>query len=362
MKLLIDRKKVENIISILTNYVEKKDLTSINSNIQIKTLDDSLLLRASDTEIGIEYKIKDCQIIENGEIFINPKQFNDILKVLKNDVLIKIEKDNNCINITQEKTNFTLALFQEDRQFNFIENENNKSEIKLSNSEFSKGIKMVNNAIDNSSLSMQFNCCYIEIAKDKCSFVGSDTKRLNVFDIYVNNNEESKIIITKRAVSEISKLLNENVKFYKNNDYFIIENDNFKFFTKNINLDFLRYKEILPPQEASIKVNLNTKQILNELKKLNVVSSRANIVFDNNKIIFSSIKEINQLSQSSVKTEIENNININNNFEINITNKHIIDYLNENDEENFVIEYFAQNSPIILKSTNYYALIAVNKN
>ncbi|MBT0881616.1 DNA polymerase III subunit beta, partial [Campylobacter sp. 2018MI27] len=63
MEIQIDKKRLENIALIVSNYVEKKDNTSLNSNILLLAYNNELILRASDSEIGIEYKIQECNII-----------------------------------------------------------------------------------------------------------------------------------------------------------------------------------------------------------------------------------------------------------------------------------------------------------
>ncbi|WP_267523462.1 DNA polymerase III subunit beta [Campylobacter sp. MG1] len=361
MEIIIDKKRLENIALIVSNYVEKKDNTSTNSQIQLIAFDNELTLRASDTEIGIEYKIRNCNVLENGSIFINGKKFIDILKSLNNDN-IKIKKLEKSIKITQNKTNFSLPIINK-YDFNFIENNYEKNPILISSNELNKGFKMIVPAIDNNGTSFQFSCACIDILKNKIIFVGTDSKKLNLYTIESNNDNEDRIIITKKSILELMKLLNEEVKVYKNKTYFIIENDNFMFYTKLALIDYLPYKDVIPQREPTQLLKLNNESFLNEIKKLSAVSMKTELTFENNKIIFKNNSiDGNDLNETNVVSELEINSNIDETFEINLTNKYMMDFLNLNENENFDFKFFAKTAPVIFESKNFMSIITVNKN
>lgn len=361
MEIIIDKKKLENIALIVSSYVEKKDNTSANSQIQLIAFDNELTLRASDTEIGIEYKIRNCNVIENGSIFINGKKFIDILKSLNNDN-IKIKKLEKNIKITQNKTNFSLPIINK-YDFSFIENNYEKNPVLISSTELNKGFKMISPAIDNNGTSFQFNCACIDILKDKIVFVGTDSKKLNIYSIEANNEIEDRIIITKKSVIELMKLLNEEVKVYKNKTYFIIENDNFMFYTKLALIDYLPYKEVIPQREPAQLIKINNENFLNEIKKLSSVSTKTELIFENNKIIFKNhpIDGIDT-NETNVISELEIDLNIDEVFDVNLTNKHMIDFLNLNESESFDFKFFTKTAPVIFESKNFMSIITVNKN
>ena len=361
MEIIIDKKRLESIALIVSSYVEKRDNISLNSNIKLEAKNNELVLKASDSEIGIEYKIRDCNVTENGEIYINAKKLIDILKAL-NNADIKIKKLDKTIKITQNKTSFSLPIVNEG-EFIFLENDSDKIPVMLSAAELNKGFKMILPAIDNNAISMQFNCCYIDILSDKIVFAGSDSKRVNKYTINANNQNQDKIIITKKSAMELIKLLNEEVKVYKNNNYLIIENDNFKFFTKLAMIEFLKYIEVMPKQEPSQVIVINNEDFLNEIKKLSAVSSKCQIVFEPNKITFkNNILNSIDINETNVTSELEINLNINENCETNLTNKHMMDFLNLNEFDTFEFKFYSSSAPVIFESNNFLSLMSANKN
>lgn len=360
MEIQIDKKRLENIALIVSNYVEKKDNTSLNSNILLLAYNNELILRASDSEIGIEYKIQECNIINEGQIFINAKKLIDILKSLDNSD-IKIKKLEKSIKITQNKTNFSLPINSENN-FSFLEDENSKTPILISAKELNIGFKMILPAVDNNGISFQFNCCYIDILKDNIVFVGSDSKRIHRYSFIAQNEYEQRLIITKKSAQELQKLLNEEVRVYKTNNYLIIENDNFKFFTKLATIDFLRYVEVMPHKLPTNEIIIKNEDFLNEIKKLSAVCTKCQIEFETGKITFKNNALSDDFNETNATSELETNITIEDKFEINLTNKHMMDFLHLNENEYFTFKFYSSAAPVILESKNFLSLISANKN
>lgn len=360
MEILIDKKRLENIALIVSNYVEKKDNTNINSNIHLIANDNTLILRASDSEIGIEYKIFDVNIVENGEIFINAKKLIDILKSLDNKE-IKIKKLEKSIKITQNKTNFSIPLISE-IGFSFIEQIDNKTPIMISAKELNTGFKMVLPAIDNVGVSFAFCCCYIDVLSDKIVFVGSDSKRIYRYTINANNENESRIIINKKSAQELQKLLNEDVRVYKTSNYLIIENDNFRFFAKLVSIDFLKYIEVMPQKAVNSEVTIDTVGFLHELRKLSAVCQKCALEFESGKITFKTkfLDELDSIETNAI-SELETDFQVDEKFEIILTIKHLVDFLSLNDDEKFIFKFYASTSPVVLESNNFLSLISANK-
>ncbi|EAJ9524490.1 DNA polymerase III subunit beta, partial [Campylobacter coli] len=56
MKLSINKNTLESAVLLCNAYVEKKDSSTITSHLLFEADEDKLIIRASDFEIGINYK------------------------------------------------------------------------------------------------------------------------------------------------------------------------------------------------------------------------------------------------------------------------------------------------------------------
>jgi len=57
---------IENILSIMINFTEKKDNSLITSHVLLEATD-KLIIKATDKEFGIEYIDETSEIIEKGK-------------------------------------------------------------------------------------------------------------------------------------------------------------------------------------------------------------------------------------------------------------------------------------------------------
>jgi len=112
MKLKLSKAVVENILSTVINFTEKKDNSQITSHICIEA-NDGIYFRATDKEFGITYKDNTSQIIEKGKATINGKKFYEIIKAL-NDDFVDLEIEENIATISQKHSIYKLSTFNAD--------------------------------------------------------------------------------------------------------------------------------------------------------------------------------------------------------------------------------------------------------
>ncbi|EKR5468647.1 DNA polymerase III subunit beta, partial [Campylobacter upsaliensis] len=66
MKININKNTLEAAILLCNAYVDKKDLSTVTSHLLFEANEDKLIIKASDYEIGINYKIKKIRIENPG--------------------------------------------------------------------------------------------------------------------------------------------------------------------------------------------------------------------------------------------------------------------------------------------------------
>ena len=354
MKIKIGKKKLENAINILNSYVDRKDNSGISSHIVFKTHKDKnkLELYASDGEIGLKFFIKDVNINEEGFSTVNAKNISDVLKTLEYDE-IDIECINDSFFVKQNKTKCKLPIKIKDYITQFPIN-NDFENFNIDSVILSIGFKKVLPAIDNQNMRQCLNGCLIDIKEDKINFVGSDTKRLALYEVKQNELKEKSFIIPKRAINELSKLLYEKIDFSFNKNYFLAKSENFEFFTKLINDNFPGYEKLFP-KETPINFELKRDDFLNELKKISAISEFCSLNFKKDKIVFESIKKDN--SNIEAKTEIELNLALEEEFSINIKTKLLIDFLQNIETDIFSFEMISNNHAFVVSSGDYKTII-----
>ena len=99
MKLSINKNTLESAITLCNAYVDKKDSSAITSHLLFEASDDKLIIKASDYEFGLTYKIKKIKIEKEGFATVHAKNIVDMIKNLNNED-ITLETVENSQNIS----------------------------------------------------------------------------------------------------------------------------------------------------------------------------------------------------------------------------------------------------------------------
>ncbi len=349
MKFIITKSVFENVISSMQPFLEKKDASSITSHIYLEVNDSKLILKATDYEIGLESQIDSISEAIYGKATVNGSNLLGIIKRLKDaDIIIKTT-DNNLI-IKQNKSTFKLPMYDADEYPNLILNENLK-DLNISTINFINSIRKITPSIDNNNPKFELNGALIDIKNSKINFVSTDTRRLAISFLENISNAEGQIIIPKKAIIEIQKLFLDDAKISFDENNLVVTSNNMKFFTKLINGKFPDYERIIP---QSLKHNLSIpKNILVEsIKLVTSLFSNIKVTFKPNSIIFESLDE-----DTESKTQIDIELNIDQEFYLAVNAKYLLDYLSQTNNENVKIGFNESNLPFYLEDEKFYTIV-----
>ena len=242
MKVSINKGVLETILINTQPYLEKKDLSQVTSHILINAIEDELILKATDFEIGLNYNTKNVKIIDHGTATSNGKKLLDIIKILKDDEVI-LETINDNLYIKQNSSKFKLPMFNPN-EFPSFPKIDNKSKFNINSSLFVRSIKKIAPAIDNNNPKFELNGALIDIKNDFINLVSTDTRRLALVKLENSTGNSFSLIIPKKAISEIQKLFFDEIEIYYDENTLIAKSSNFQFFTKLIMVNFLIMKEL----------------------------------------------------------------------------------------------------------------------
>ncbi len=349
MKFIITKSVFENIISSMQPFLEKKDASAITSHIYLEVNDSKLILKATDYEIGLECQIESISESIYGKATVNGSNLLGIIKRLK-DIDIIIETTDNNLVIKQNKSTFRLPMYDADEYPNITLN-NNLKNLEISTINLINSIKKITPAIDNNNPKFELNGALIDIKESKINFVSTDTRRLAIAYLENITNEEAQFIIPKKAIIEIQKLfLDEaNISYDENN--LIVSNSNMRFFTKLINGKFPDYERIIP---SHLKYNLSIPKnlLVESIKLVTSIFSNIKITFKPQSIIFESLDE-----DTESKTQIDIELDIDNEFYLAVNAKYLLDFLSQTNNENITVGFNESNLPFYLEDEKFFTIV-----
>lgn len=349
MKFVITKNILENVIASMQPFLEKKDSSSITSHIYLEVINGKLIVKATDYEIGLETYIDIISETEDGKTTVNGNNFIGIIKRLKNENII-LEYTNNNLIIKQNKSTFKLPTYDAN-EFPVLNRSENLKELEISTINFINSIKKITPAIDNNNPKFELNGALLDIKSQKINFVSTDTRRLALSYLENITNEETQLIIPKKAIIEIQKLFLDNAKISYDDTNLVISNEQTKFFTKLINGKFPDYERIIP---SSLKYSFPLpKNILVEsIKLVTSLFSNIKITFNPNYIIFESLDE-----DSEAKTQIDIEINIPHEFFLAVNAKYLLDFLSSSNNEKIKVGFNESNLPFYLEDDKFYTIV-----
>lgn len=349
MRFVITKNVFENVIAHMQPFLEKKDASSITSHIYLETLNDKLILKATDYEIGLESHIENVSDCVNGKSTVNGSNLLGIIKRLKNEE-ITIETSNNNLVIKQNKSTFKLPMYDANEYPNLNKGTNLK-ELSISTVNFINSIRKITPAIDNNNPKFELNGALLDIKSAKINFVATDTRRLAVSHLQNISNEQAQFIIPKKAIIEIQKLFLDNAKISYDDTNLVISNETTIFFTKLINGKFPDYERIIP---NTLKHNfeLPKSMLIESIKLVTSLFSNIKITFTKSSIIFESLDE-----DTESKTQVDIDLNIESDFYLAVNAKYLLDFLSMTNNEKVEIGFNESNLPFFLKDDKFFTIV-----
>lgn len=365
MKITLNKNNFEIVLSNFQSFLDKKDSSQITSHIYLETLDNKLLLKATDYEISIQSKIDIIQKIEDGVATIEGKKILSIIKPL-DDGEITLETKDGQISIYQGDDDFKLPTFNA-KEFNnatkFPEISELDTKINLNPIDFIESIKKVAVATDATkadTLRVELTGILLDVKDYHCNFVGTDTRRLAI----IRQNTQSvgtqlSIIIPRRAIMEISKLFYDEFEIYINKKQdadptmLFIKSQNYTFSTKLISGKYPDYEKIIP-KEFKIQSKLPKEDVIKAIKKTNSLSTNVKITLDSSGLVFETM---NSESSESAKTPIKIALDITESITLGMNSRYVLDFLGFITNNEFEIFINDSNMPFMLKDDKYSTIV-----
>ncbi len=349
MKLKVNKDLIDKIIMRMQQFLEKRDATQITSHIYIEAIGDTTIIKATDMEIGLEIKTKDFEIIQEGRVTANGKKLLDIIKILKNDTII-LEHIEDYIYIRQSRSKFKLPIFNPD-DFPKFPDISNKSRVEIDSTKIVQGLKYILPSVDTNNPKFQLNGALIDIRKDNTYIVGTDTKRLSIFTIANVADREISLIVPKKASVEIQKIFNDNIEFFYDETDIVLKKRDIFLYSRLINGDYPDYNRVVP-RDFKSEIELPKREFLDAIKMISSISSEIQILFKRDKIIIKSLSHTNSEAETEmlISTPLDS-------FELNVNSRYIIDFLNQIEDDEFIIGLNEKIKPFVLKDKQFITVI-----
>lgn len=290
-------------LASLQNVTGKRGTIAILANVLIEAQTDSLLLTATDLEIGIKKSIP-AEIVSPGSISLPARKLFELVRESGADHIHVEILDNNWAKITADSADYTLAGMPSD-EFPSFPAYNEDSLVPVS-------CDVLKELIDKTIFSVaqegesQFNLTGVLVEKgtreEKNSYlrmVSSDGHRLSLMEVEVESDlsglkMDRAILVPRKGVQEIRKFCEgeEQLAVGFEEKQAVIKTDGAVIIIRLLNGEFPDYKNIIQVIDKEKYIEINRISLMNSMKRMNLFTEdRYNAVkfnIEKNKLILSS--------------------------------------------------------------------------
>ncbi|MDH3218484.1 MAG: DNA polymerase III subunit beta [Gammaproteobacteria bacterium] len=249
MKTTIKREDMLAPLQQVIGAVERRQTLPILGNVLLKSSGGDLSLTATDLEIEMVAGVS-ANANEEFQTTIPARKLLDICKALPEGSEITFSIDDNRVSLTSARSRFALASLPA-RDFPGLDEIEEKQSFSISQNTFKELFDKTSFAMAQQDVRYYLNGILMELSPGKIKLVATDGHRLALSESEIDTgvDEDKQIIIPRKAVLELSRLLDssdEKAKCILSQNHFRLETGKLVFTTKLIDGKFPDYQRVIP--------------------------------------------------------------------------------------------------------------------
>lgn len=263
-------KAVQSVIPAIAS----KTSTPIFGGMHIIAANQTIRLEAMDINLSMSCELKG-EIEEEGEIVIAAIRFSELVRNFNGET-VKITKNNNDNNVRLQsgKADYKILLMNVNDYPKYPKIEAAQS-FTLEDEKIKELIKKTAFACSTDTARPLFTGVLCEIKEGKITFVGTNTHRLAIRTLPIENTPDMSLIIPSSVLKEINKNLNgklpQEAKFSLINNQLMVSIDDWTVVSRLIEGRFPDYKRVIPP-EFTVKTKVNVKEFGGAVSRMSLCS------------------------------------------------------------------------------------------
>lgn len=351
MELKIDRESLLKPLQLIIGVVERRQTLPILGNVLIKAEGNSLSMTATDLEIEMVSYVELAEP-STGETTLPARKFIDICKALPDGANVTLKVDGEKGTIRSGKSRFILSTLPS-TEFPNLDSFKANLEFKIPQNQLKFLIDQTQFAMAQQDVRYYLNGLLFEFSGNHIRTVATDGHRLALCDIdaEVNAPETMQIIVPRKAVTELSRLLensDELVTVQLGTNHIRLSTPQISFISKLIDGRFPDYQRVVP--QGGDKIVLANRSELRQA--LNRASILSNEKYRSVRFMLSS-GAVQVLAHNPEQEEAEEEVEVEYsgpNLEIGFNASYVLDALGSLNGDQVQLELTDQNSCCLIRA------------
>ncbi len=357
MKVQIQTNNLSQKLSFITHAVSAKSQLPVLQNILLETMEDKLIIKGTDLEIGIETYCP-AEVLEQGGVTVPVRQFGELINSLPTET-ITLEVKEGALQVISKKTKSVFQTISKD-EFPKLYDEKGELVAKLKTEQIKKDIVSIVFAASIDSTKPALSGILVKQETDGFLLVATDgyrlsLKRQNAASLNsTSGSADVAMIIPARIFRELTAIKEntEDVSMYvaKSNNQVIFELGETLVIGRLIEATYPNYERIIP-LDFSVQVGFDREELLRAVKICSIFArDSANIVkltIEKDKVTVSSSTSSVGENTVSIEAVLKGEPN-----EIAFNAKYLLDILGNIDAERMVFAMTGPLNPGVFKKEN----------
>lgn len=359
MMIEVEKKDLISLLSKTQNIVEKRNTMPVLVNVLLESGNKSLKVFATDLEVSLTDEIP---VIKEkpGRVAVNAKNLFDIVKELGETPIQLLKKENNWLEIRQNRSIFNIVGISAE-EYPVFPTYSTKEFLKIDSAVLSDMIEKTIYSVSNDETRYHLNGVYFEKlsaqSNDQYRMVATDGHRLSLVDRHVETKgaglPEHGVIIPRKGLFEIKKLLDAvsgEFEMAVEGPQLIVRHLSTILMVRLIEGKYPNYQQLIP-QNLSNHALVHRETLLSSLKRVSLLSNQkykgVTLSLSPGRMEISS----NNPELGDAKEEIEIRYK-GNEIKIGFNARYMLDVLNSFDDDEVDLQLNDQLSPGLMRPHN----------
>lgn len=342
MKVTCNREPLWSAFQTAAAVAPTRSPKPILQNVKFLADRNSVILMATDTEIGIRMEVPDVEVSVPGQVVLPVNRFGSILRE-SNDEQLHIETDGNTILVKGQHSEFKLPAESPDEfpeVASFEEDKFQEVPARL----MKELVRRTLFATENESSRYALGGVLLEFESDKMIAVGTDGRRLAKMEgpaqsIADHHTNDSMTIVPARAMHLMERALNDadaEVRLSARANDVLLRTPRATIYSRLVEGRFPKWRDVIPDCQDHAKIDMTVGPLFASVRQASIVASDESrgldFVFANGTLTMSG--KTSDVGQSRVEMPISYD---GNEIEITLDHRFVADFLKVLDPEKSII-------------------------
>ncbi len=279
MELTVKKSDFIEALARVQSIVERKTTLAVLSNVMLKAQNHSLILSATDLEIGYE-GVYPAHVAKEGSVTVPAKKLFEIVKELSSTEVYVQERDKNWVYLSGGEAKYTLYGLPSD-EFPGLPQYETLNEIEISAAALRRMIQCTIFSTSSEDTIYNTSGVYLEKITDKephLRMVSTDGHRLSYMEDTLEAAEtldfKKGIVISRKGISEIAKLIEglETVKIAFSEKVGVVKTDHDLLAMRLLENKFPDYSRVIPPK-SDIEIEVPRIPFVEMLRRMSILAT-----------------------------------------------------------------------------------------